>query len=259
MTASLVANLTNLEELRLQREEGLLQSKALAVTEGVSNLAKLKKLNLENDALFSDNHLEKLTALEELCLGHRSLISASSLMLLPNLTSLNLDNNDKISGGDIQQLINLRKLKVFNHETLSSASLLPLINLTELDLFNASKLSQAAEKGNPIFSGLTDLRKLRLHHLNNQSVSGKIFSHLTNLTDLNLDNSEVYTMEFRPRNPSQPHVLFYHATHLEYACLSSLTKLRSLKLGLRAESQYVDEIKVEYEQLVRGLPNLQDL
>ena len=248
--ASVLSKLTNLIELSspdltsrdLQHLTNLtsLSSEEIYGTDlfsGLSNLSKLKKLNLGKGVYTSYDYVKYLTMLETLTLNTK--MSKEGFGYLTNLTDLSvwgeyfqndyikcltklkaleLSNNQSISENGLQHLPQLTCLKLIN----CRCSLNMLTQLKNLTLNNASLIEFPYRFQFKHLSGL-----LELNLTNNNNVKKTDIFYLTNLISLRVINNEI----------------------IENQDIGHLTKLKEL---------YTIKSKITPD-IINKLPNLENL
>ena len=181
-----LSGLTNLRTLGLSNN-GIKDASALVAV--LSDLTNLTELHLRENRITDISSLSRLTHLTELRLGNNNITDVAPLASLTDLTNLHLSYNQITDISPLSGLTHLTELRLAGNHVRDISPLLGLTSLRRLEL--PSGLTE------PVLvralSVLTDLTNLNLSDSNIADVSVLIpvLSGLTNLIDLNLSSNGV--------------------------------------------------------------------
>lgn len=159
--------LTNLKTLNLEYNKTITQ-------EGLCNLTRLRKLNLESNQHIID--LQKMSNLQWLNIRWSPIIRDNGIQTLTNLTHLDLFKNNNITDNGIRALTNLKTLNLSTNKSITDIGIQNLTNITNLDLFDNKNISN---------KGIQHLMQLSALDIGHNYLITNI-SHFTNLRNLDL-------------------------------------------------------------------------
>lgn len=184
--------LTSLEELDISALRNLssIESNAL------SGLSKLQILNLSQNPIMPI-HSECFTGLDklsELYLNDSENITdiePNTFKYLTNLKVLNFANNklSTIAPHMFEELANLEELSLENSTNLTLIEPNAFEKLTNLKKLNLKGAKKIVSLESNVFTGLTKLEELEWSDLNHDSITPDVFSTLTNLTKLKIQQN----------------------------------------------------------------------
>lgn len=226
-----LASFSNLQNLDLTNNQQI-------TSQIMTYQTKLRTLNLTLNKEITDAGLSALINLTELNLTHCSYqITDAGLSGLTNLTELNLSHcGGQITDGSVSSLTNLTNLDLECNRSISDASVSKLTKLRFLGLSDNHRIT--AKNGAFVLTNLTslDLSNSQTYNFNYQHLS-----FFTNLTELNLfNNQNIVSAIFFP--------VTLRKLMLAYSCIdgdniSSLTNLTYLSANIRITDNNILPLK----------------
>ncbi|MBN8827263.1 MAG: hypothetical protein J0H68_00975 [Sphingobacteriia bacterium] len=153
--------------------------------EGIDQLSKLKKLNLNSCDNLTSQEFEKLAnhpTLEDLSLGGISITDLDFIKTFPNLKALILNRCPNLNNTEINKLGEVKTLKELYIGNSNITSLNFVTNLKDLEAINLSNCKQIPEQE---FEKLLNLTKLNYINISDIELSDKAIQTFATLKPLN--------------------------------------------------------------------------
>ena len=221
-----LSGLTNLRTLGLSNN-GIKDASALVAV--LSGLTNLTELHLRENRITDISSLSRLTHLTELRLGNNNITDIAPLASLTDLTNLHLSYNQITDISPLSGLTHLTELRLAGNRVRDISPLLGLTNLRRLEFPRGITVPVLVRA----LSVLTDLTNLNLSDSNIADVSVLIpvLSVLTNLIDLNLSSNDITDISPLAILTNLKRLHLWNNNISDISVVAELTNLTELYMG----------------------------
>lgn len=212
----------------------ILDGCGLSTTAQLSQLTKLSKLNLNNNAIRNISALSNMPELKELYMQRNALIDLTSIASCSQLEILDISYNAITSLESIAALERLKALNIGQNE---------IQNISALSQFKDLEILSANDNQIIDISALESCSKLTIVDISGNRIESlePLASHI-NITNLNFAHNQVSTL------PNWDHISAFVTIDGSYNLLSDLTPLGKL--------QNINNILMDYNENIQSVEAL---